>query len=43
MADPDVIVAGGSIAGLAFAAEAEKRGLKVTVFEEHKEIGEPEK
>jgi digeranylgeranylglycerophospholipid reductase len=43
MADLDVVVAGGSIAGLAFAAEAAKRGLKVLVFEEHKEIGEPEK
>jgi geranylgeranyl reductase family protein len=39
----DVIVAGGSIAGLAFAAEAAKRGLHVLVVEEHDEIGEPEK
>ena len=39
----DVIVAGGSIAGLAFAAEASKRGLSVLVAEEHEEIGEPEK
>ena len=39
----DVIVAGGSIAGLAFAAEASKRGLSVLVAEEHDEIGEPEK
>jgi geranylgeranyl reductase family protein len=39
----DVIVAGGSIAGLAFAAEAAKKGLSVLVAEEHEEIGEPEK
>ncbi len=39
----DVIVAGGSIAGLTFAAEAAKRGIKVLVAEEHSEIGEPEK
>lgn len=39
----DVIVAGGSIAGLTFAAEAAKRGLSVLVAEEHEEIGEPEK
>ncbi len=39
----DVIVAGGSIAGLAFAAEASRRGLSVLVAEEHEEIGEPEK
>ena len=39
----DVIVAGGSIAGLAFAAEAAKRGISVLVAEEHEEIGEPEK
>ncbi|MDV3277683.1 MAG: NAD(P)/FAD-dependent oxidoreductase [Nitrososphaerales archaeon] len=39
----DAIVAGGSIAGLAFAAEAAKRGLTVLVAEEHEEIGEPEK
>jgi len=39
----DVIVAGGSVAGLSFAAEAAKRGLSVLVFEEDKEIGEPEK
>jgi geranylgeranyl reductase family protein len=39
----DVIVAGGSIAGLAFASEASKRGLSVLVAEEHDEIGEPEK
>lgn len=39
----DVLVAGGSIAGLAFAAEAAKRGASVLVAEEHEEIGEPEK
>ena len=39
----DVVVAGGSIAGLTFAAEAAKRGAKVLVAEEHTEIGEPEK
>jgi len=39
----DVVVAGGSIAGLTFAAEAAKRGLSVLVAEEHQEIGEPEK
>ena len=31
------------MAGLAFAAEASKRGLSVLVLEEDKEIGEPEK
>jgi digeranylgeranylglycerophospholipid reductase len=39
----DVVVAGGSIAGLTFASEAAKRGAKVLVAEEHPEIGEPEK
>lgn len=39
----DFVVAGGSIAGLAFAAEAAKRGAHVLLFEEHPEIGEPEK
>ena len=39
----DFVVAGGSIAGLTFAAEAAKKGAKVVVFEEHPEIGEPEK
>jgi digeranylgeranylglycerophospholipid reductase len=41
--DFDIVVAGGSIAGLAFAAEAAKRGVSVLVLEEHHEIGEPEK
>ncbi|HUI23726.1 MAG TPA: NAD(P)/FAD-dependent oxidoreductase [Nitrososphaerales archaeon] len=41
--DYDVVVAGGSIAGLTFAAEASMRGAKVLVAEEHAEIGEPEK
>ena len=39
----DFVVGGGSIAGLAFAAEAAKRGASVLVVEEHDEIGEPEK
>jgi digeranylgeranylglycerophospholipid reductase len=39
----DFVVGGGSIAGLAFAAEAAKRGATVLVAEEHPEIGEPEK
>jgi len=39
----DIVVAGGSVAGLAFAAEASKRGLRVLVAEEHQEVGEPEK
>jgi len=39
----DIVVAGGSIAGLAFAAEASMRGRKVLVAEEHAEVGEPEK
>jgi digeranylgeranylglycerophospholipid reductase len=38
-----VVVGGGSVAGLTFAAEASKRGLKVIVLEDDKEIGEPEK
>jgi digeranylgeranylglycerophospholipid reductase len=41
--DFDVIVGGGSIAGLSFAAEAARLGLSVLVAEEHHEIGEPEK
>ncbi len=39
----DILVAGGSIAGLTFGAEAAKKGAKVLVAEEHHEIGEPEK
>jgi digeranylgeranylglycerophospholipid reductase len=39
----DFVVAGGSIAGLSFAAEAAKRGCTVLVAEEHAVIGEPEK
>ena len=39
----DIVVAGGSIAGLTFAAEASMRGSKVLVAEEHAEVGEPEK
>ncbi len=43
MSKYDVIVAGGSVAGLTFAAEAAKRGLDVVVLEEHDQIGKPEK
>lgn len=39
----DVVVGGGSVAGLSFAAEAAAKGLKVLVLEEDREIGEPEK
>lgn len=39
----DVVVAGGSVAGLAFATEAGRRGLSTLVLEEHPEVGEPEK
>jgi geranylgeranyl reductase family protein len=39
----DVVIAGGSVAGLTFAGEAAKRGLDVVVLEEHDEIGKPEK
>lgn len=39
----DVVVGGGSAAGLSFAAEASKRGLSVLVLEEDREVGEPEK
>jgi digeranylgeranylglycerophospholipid reductase len=39
----DVVVAGGSVGGLSFAAEAAKRGLDVLVLEEDAEIGEPER
>ncbi|MBM3898126.1 MAG: geranylgeranyl reductase family protein [Thaumarchaeota archaeon] len=42
-ADYDVIVMGGSIAGLLAAREVAATGLSVTVFEEHNEIGLPEK
>lgn len=41
--DFDIVVAGGSIAGLAFANEASRRGARVLVAEEHPTIGEPEK
>lgn len=43
MAEYDVVVAGGSVAGLTFAAEAARRGISVLVAEEHAKIGEPEK
>jgi len=39
----DVIIAGGSVAGLSLASEASRRGLHVLVLEEHEEVGEPEK
>ncbi|HEY4673420.1 MAG TPA: NAD(P)-binding protein, partial [Nitrososphaerales archaeon] len=42
-ADLDVIVMGGSIAGLLAAREVAATGLSVAVFEEHNEIGLPEK
>jgi digeranylgeranylglycerophospholipid reductase len=41
--DCDVAVGGGSVAGLAFAREAARRGVSVVVLEEHVEVGEPEK
>ncbi len=39
----DVVVGGGSVAGLSFAIGAASRGLRVLVLEEDPEIGEPEK
>jgi geranylgeranyl reductase family protein len=42
-ADYNFVVGGGSVAGLAFAAEAAKRDKSVLVLEEHETIGEPEK
>jgi len=39
--DTDVVVVGAGPAGLIAAREAAKRGVKVTVLEEHKEIGVP--
>lgn len=39
----DVVVGGGSVAGLSFACEAASRGLQVLVLEEDVDIGEPEK
>jgi geranylgeranyl reductase family protein len=39
----DVIVGGGSIAGLSFATEAASNGLSVLVLEEDGRVGEPEK
>jgi len=37
----DAVVVGGGPAGSSFAFELAKRGLSVTVFEEHKQIGFP--
>jgi flavin-dependent dehydrogenase len=37
----DVVVGGGSVGGLSFAAEAASGGLKVLVLEEDPEVGEP--
>ena len=42
-ADFDVIVMGGSVAGLLAAREVAATGLSVSIFEEHSEIGLPEK
>lgn len=39
----DVVVGGGSVAGLSFAVEAVSRGLSVLVLEEDRQVGEPEK
>lgn len=39
----EVAVIGGGPAGLIAAREAARRGVEVTVFEEHAEIGEPER
>lgn len=41
MVNTDVVVIGAGPAGLIAAREAAKRGAKVTVLEEHKEIGVP--
>ena len=38
----DVLVAGGSVAGLLTARELASRGISVVVVEEHHEIGTPE-
>ncbi|MCL4518952.1 MAG: NAD(P)/FAD-dependent oxidoreductase [Thaumarchaeota archaeon] len=39
----DVAIVGGSVSGLIAASEVAKQGLSVTVLEEHREIGVPEK
>ena len=38
----DVLVAGGSVAGLLTARELASKGIAVVVVEEHHEIGTPE-
>lgn len=43
MASLDVAILGGSIAGLLAGRELAEEGLDVSVFEEHREIGIPEK
>jgi digeranylgeranylglycerophospholipid reductase len=39
----DVVVGGGSVGGLSFAAEVAAKGISVAVLEEDQVIGEPEK
>jgi len=39
----DVSIIGGSVAGFLAARELASRGIDVTVYEEHREIGVPEK
>ncbi len=39
----EIAVIGGGPSGLMAAREAARRGIKVVVFEEHEEIGEPER
>jgi digeranylgeranylglycerophospholipid reductase len=41
--DSDVHIAGGSFSGLLVAKELSKKGVTVRVFEEHNEIGHPNK
>ena len=37
----DVLVVGGGPAGLIFAEKLSRKGIPVTLFEEHSEIGTP--